>query len=101
MDRPRVEPQKLGIVPDWTHGPTRGALKTWSCSELDSWIVHTWEVLNSWIVPTWSLKEMVYLKNNIASKCPKCQLNSRDEFLQEFHALFMHKKGNLSDKFSP
>ena len=43
---------KQGVSPDWTHGSSpRGALKTNSCSGLDSWIVHTWEVFDSWIVP--------------------------------------------------
>ena len=36
--------------------PTCGALKTRSCSGLDLWIVHAWEVFDSWIVPVWNLK---------------------------------------------
>ena len=43
------------------------------------------------------LKGMVHLKNNLASKCPKCPFISRDLFLQECHAYIMHKKGILSD----
>ena len=57
VDHPRVELKKQGVVPDWTLGPTHGALKTRSCLGLDSWIVHPWEVFDSWIVPVRSLKK--------------------------------------------
>ena len=41
----------------WTVGLSwRGALKRRSCSELDSWIVHAWQVFNSWIVLAWSIR---------------------------------------------
>ena len=43
MGRPRVEPKKLVVVPDWTRGlSTCGALKTRSCPGLDSLIVLVW-----------------------------------------------------------
>ena len=47
VDCPRVEPQKQGVVPNWTHGSvTRGAIKTRRCSGLDSWIVSGWSLRN-------------------------------------------------------
>ena len=43
---------------------------------------------------------MVHLKNNFAPNVQNAHSNSRDAFLHECHAYFMHKKGILLDKFS-
>ena len=77
MDRPLV----AGVL-KWTRGSSlRGALKTRSCSGLDSWIVLAWSLkneelfpcgalttricsrLNKWILPKWSIqnKELFWI----------------------------------------
>ena len=44
-------PDSFTTLVHLTRGPNLWTLKTMSCSGLDSWMVHAWELFDSWIIP--------------------------------------------------